>query len=54
MNTTERAIAQVINSYREALNASNLQGILDLYTDDGVFIANEQPSAVGKVQLKAS
>ena len=30
-----------------------MQGILDVFTDDGVFIGNERPSAVGKEQLKA-
>lgn len=40
--------------YRDALNASDVNLVLPLYTTDGVFMPTNGPTAVGKEQLKAS
>lgn len=53
--TTEKtAIEKVLFSYRDALNASDVNKVLPLYTNDGVFMPSNAPSAIGQEQLKAS
>jgi uncharacterized protein (TIGR02246 family) len=47
-NSHDRAeIEQVLKSYEQSLNASDVKGILKLYTDDAVFMVPGSPSAVG-------
>ena len=53
--TTEKsAIEKLLFSYRDALNASDVNKVLPLYTNDGVFMPSNAPSAVGQEQVKAS
>ena len=53
--TTEKsAIEMMLFSYRDALNASDVNKVLPLYLSDGVFMPSSAPSAVGQEQLKAS
>ncbi len=53
--TTEKsAIEKLLFSYRDALNASDVQKVLPLYTSDGVFMPSNAPSAVGQEQVKAA
>jgi len=53
--TTEKtAIEKVLFSYRDALNTSDVNKVLVLYTNDGVFMPSNAPSAVGQEQVKAS
>jgi uncharacterized protein (TIGR02246 family) len=53
--TTEKpAIEKLLFSYRDALNASDVTNVLTLYTNDGVFMPSNAPSAVGQEQVKAS
>jgi uncharacterized protein (TIGR02246 family) len=40
-------IEQLLNKYEQALNASDVEAVVKLYTDDGVFMAPENPAAVG-------
>ena len=40
-------IEQVLKSYERSLNASDVGGVVQLYTDDAVLLAPEAPSAVG-------
>ena len=56
MKTTgERsAIEQLLFSYRDALNASDVSKVLALYTKDGVFMPTNAPTAKGQEQLKSS
>lgn len=55
MVTTEKsAIEKMLFSYRDALNASDVSKVLTLYTNDGVFMPSNAPSAVGQEQVKAS
>jgi uncharacterized protein (TIGR02246 family) len=55
MKTTEQsAIEQLLFSYRDALNASDISKVLPLYTKDGVFMPTNAPTAKGKEQLKGS
>lgn len=53
--TTEKtAIEKLLFSYRDALNASDVNKVLPLYTTDGVFMPSNAPSAIGQEQVKAS
>ncbi|HXL56577.1 MAG TPA: SgcJ/EcaC family oxidoreductase, partial [Chitinophagaceae bacterium] len=55
IRTTEQsAIEQLLFSYRDALNASDVSKVLPLYTRDGVFIPTSAPTAKGREQLKGS
>src|SRR5258706_16054321 len=55
MKTTEQsAIEQLLFSYRDALNASDVSNVLPLYTKDGVFMPANAPTAKGQEQLKGS
>jgi uncharacterized protein (TIGR02246 family) len=55
MKTTEQsAIEQLLYSYRDALNASDISKVLPLYTKDGVFMPTNAPTAKGQEQLKGS
>ncbi len=47
-------IEAVLKSYERVLNASDVDGILKLYTEDGVFMAQHNPSAVGIEQVEAA
>ena len=44
----EAAIGSVMSSYEAALNASNTEAVMPLYAEDGVFMAPNNKSAVGK------
>ena len=53
--TAERsAIERLLYAYRDALNASDVSKVLPLYTDDGIFMPSNAPSAIGQEQVKAS
>jgi len=55
METTEKlAIEKLLFSYRDALNASDVSKVLPLYTQEGVFMPSNAPSAIGTVQLKGA
>src|SRR5438552_369989 len=40
-------IEQLLNKYEQALNTSDVNGAVQLYADDGVFMAPENPTAIG-------
>ncbi|HEV7423775.1 MAG TPA: SgcJ/EcaC family oxidoreductase [Candidatus Paceibacterota bacterium] len=54
MKTTESVIEQLLFSYRDALNASDVSKVLPLYTKDGEFMPINAPTAKGQEQLKSS
>jgi uncharacterized protein (TIGR02246 family) len=41
-----------MSAYEAALNASNTESVLPLYTDDGVFMPPNSHSAVGKAAVQ--
>ncbi len=47
-------IHAVLKAYEQVLNASDVAGVLKLYTEDGVFMAQHNPSAVGIHQVEAA
>jgi uncharacterized protein (TIGR02246 family) len=48
------AITAVLKSYEQALNASDVQGVVKLYTDDAVLLPANAPSAVGIDAVRAT
>ena len=55
MKTKEQsAIEQLLFSYRDALNASDVSKVLPLYTKDGVFMPSNAPTSVGQEQVKGA
>src|SRR5687767_13998522 len=48
------SIEQLIFSYRDALNASDANKVVSLYTADGVLLANAALTAVGTDQVKGT
>lgn len=54
-NQTEKStIKKMLFSYRDALNASDVEQVLPLYTQDGVFMPSSAPTSVGQEQVKAA
>jgi ketosteroid isomerase-like protein len=41
-----------MSSYESALNASNTEAAMPLYAEDGVFMAPNNQSAVGKASVR--
>ena len=56
VNTMEEknAIEAILKKYEAALNASDVDGVLALYAEDGVFMPTEAPTAAGKEQVRAA
>lgn len=52
--TEKTEIEKLLFSYRDALNASDVNKVLLLYANDGVFMPSNAPSAVGQNQVKTS
>lgn len=52
--TEKSVIEKLLFSYRDALNASDVNKVLPLYSNDGVFMPSNGPSAIGQEQIKAS
>jgi uncharacterized protein (TIGR02246 family) len=48
----EAAVRSVLSWYQDALNASNTEAVMPLYTEDGVFMPPNNPSAVGKAAVR--
>ncbi len=47
-------IEATLKGYERVLNASDVDGVLKHYTQDGVFMAQHNPSAVGVQQVEAA
>jgi uncharacterized protein (TIGR02246 family) len=47
-------VRALLKNYERVLNASDVPGVLELYTADGVFMAQHNPSAVGIDQIEAA
>ena len=48
----ETAIRTVMSSYENALNGSNTEAVMPLYAEDGVFMAPNNQSVVGKAAVR--
>ncbi len=47
-------IEAALKGYEQVLNASDVDGVLKLYTEDGVFMSPNNPSAIGIDQVEAA
>lgn len=54
LTTEKSAIEKLLFSYRDALNASDVNKVLPLYSNDGIFMPSNGPSAIGQEQVKKS
>ena len=55
MNEKEQSkIKKVPFSYRDALNESNVEKVVPLYTENGVFMPSGAPTAIGQDQIKGA
>jgi uncharacterized protein (TIGR02246 family) len=52
MTTNEQAVAEVLAAYNVALNSSDTNAVMPLYTEDGVFMPPYSPSAVGLAAIR--
>ena len=52
MNQEEQAVAAVLMTYQEALNASSTKAVMPLYTADGVFMPQNSPSSIGTEAIR--
>ncbi len=53
-DSDQENILAVLKAYEQVLNASDVNGVLKLYTEDGVFMSPNYPSAVGIHQVEAA
>lgn len=52
--TEQKSIHALLTMYEQVLNASDVDGVLSLYSDDGVFMAQHKPSAVGASAIRSA
>jgi uncharacterized protein (TIGR02246 family) len=52
MNANEKAVAEVLAQYQEALNQSDTDAVMKLYAPDGVFMPQNRPSSVGADEVR--
>ncbi len=50
----EEAIRAILRRYEQALNDSDTDTVMTLYTDDGVFMPQHFPSAVGSSSVRTA
>jgi len=53
-STEKASIEKLLFSYRDALNASDANKVVSLFTTDGVLLANAAPTAEGAVAVKGT
>ncbi len=53
-DTDRREIQTVLDRYETALNASDVDAVVELYADDGVFMPSSAPTAVGIESVRAA
>jgi uncharacterized protein (TIGR02246 family) len=52
MTANERAVAETLSAYNQALNSSDTNAVMPLYAQDGVFMPPYSPSAVGLAEVR--
>jgi uncharacterized protein (TIGR02246 family) len=52
MNVNEKAVAEVLARYQDALNQSDTGAVMKLYACDGVFMPQNSPSSVGADEVR--
>ena len=52
MNANEKAVAELLAKYQDALNQSDTDAVMKLYAPDGVFMPQNSPSSVGGSEVR--
>jgi uncharacterized protein (TIGR02246 family) len=52
VNPNEKAVAEVLANYQDALNQSDTDAVIKLYAPDGVFMPQNSPSSVGAGEVR--
>jgi uncharacterized protein (TIGR02246 family) len=52
--TTNTAVEEVVEAYGDKLRSSDVEGAVDLFTDDAVVMEPGQPTAIGRQQIEAA
>jgi uncharacterized protein (TIGR02246 family) len=52
MTANERAVAETLSAYNQALNSSDTNAVMPLYAQDGVFMPPYSSSAVGLAEVR--
>jgi uncharacterized protein (TIGR02246 family) len=52
MNANEKAVAEMLTKYQDALNQSDTEAVMQLYAPDGVFMPQNSPSSVGAGEVR--
>jgi uncharacterized protein (TIGR02246 family) len=52
MTPNEKAVADVLAAYNDALNSSDTNAVIPLYAEDGVFMPPYSSSAVGQDEVR--
>jgi uncharacterized protein (TIGR02246 family) len=52
MNANEKAVTDLLAKYQDALNASDTDAIMPLYSEDGVFMPPYSQSAIGAAAVR--
>lgn len=47
-------IEKALRRYEAALNSANVDAVLGMFTDDGVFMAPNRPATTGKTAIRAA
>ncbi len=50
----QQEITNLLFTYRDALNASDVTKVLPLYTEDGIFMPSGAPTSIGTEQVKGA
>ncbi|MCH7962304.1 MAG: SgcJ/EcaC family oxidoreductase [Bacteroidetes bacterium] len=50
----KQKIENLLFTYRDALNASDVSKVLPLYTEDGIFMPSGAPTSIGTEQVKGA
>lgn len=51
-NGDKKQIVNVIATYQRALNGNDVNGVLKIYAEDGVFMPEHSPSSVGSAAIR--
>jgi uncharacterized protein (TIGR02246 family) len=52
MNANEKAVAEALAQYQNALNQADTEAVMKLYAPDGVFMPQNSPSSVGADEVR--
>jgi uncharacterized protein (TIGR02246 family) len=52
MNANEKAVAEALAQYQDALNQADTEAVMKLYAPDGVFMPQNSPSSVGADEVR--